>query len=105
MSLNHCSWNETLKLAVKQKSLWAVYFVGVSSDEKVESLELEDIDNTCKFISTRVLAIYPGDYNATVAVITGGLFFFDSEAEMDAFYDIFASSEVELAGLYACSPI
>lgn len=92
MSPEFCAWNEILKLAVKQKGKWACYVSGASEDESLND-----------FAAKRISELYPKGIETGVLVFDGGLFFFDTEAEMDAFYAIFSSIELDSSDIYACT--
>ena len=90
----YVDWTEINSLAVAQKGQWAVYIANhLNNDDK-------DI-HVWKYVCNKLQGkLEVGDL---FAIIHGGLFFFESEKEMNQFFEIFCQPPVESSAIYACS--
>jgi len=100
-------WHDVLSLAVKQSGKWAVYVSNGLGDTP------ED-DKVWDFIRESFQALYSTTRNAEnkyhsendeahFAVVVSGLVLFDTEEQMEEFYNVFAQPLTDSSGVYACT--
>ena len=95
-----CPWSEIQSLAVKQMGKPAVY-VG----NGLEYNKPQD-DEIWKFIMSEVKAIYGETdkfYDIMSGLVSGSMFFFDTEEEQYSFYRIFEQPLTDSSAVYACT--
>ena len=96
-----CNWVEINSLAVKSVGKHAVY---VSN-----GLEYEDTkdDEIWTFVCNEMKSIYgkdTSDFNSIMSnLISGGLFFFNTEEEQRRFYRVFEQPLTDSSAIYACT--
>jgi len=94
------NWIETVKLAVKQKNMPAVY---VTNGLEYETSEDTDIWN---FVMESMKEMFGEKTNEYYEVMTnmvyGGLFFFDTFEQAEQFYRIFDQPLTDSSKIYAC---
>lgn len=95
LNVTFSPWTEYLSLAVKQKGQFAVY---VSNNLDYDSKDDNMIWTEFMLRANKVL-----DLDKSIHIIYGGLFFFDTEDEMNTFFNLFTVSPIESSGLYACN--
>lgn len=99
-NIKFASWSGINKLAVKQMGKYAVY-VG----NGLAMLTQED-DAIWAFVMQKIKEMFGDDAVRSEWVsnlVEGGLFFFETEAEMDAFYSIFTAELTDSCAMYACT--
>lgn len=94
-------WNEINSLAVKQMGKPAVY---VSNNLEYDTPKDEEI---WVFICEQCKSLWedktPEYHNAMMSLVSGGLFFFDTEEEQHQFYKIFTQPLTDSSAVYACT--
>ena len=85
--------DDIISLAVKTKNKWAVYVANyLVFDYDYDTVAWDYIRDKC-------IELYPhNNGNIIVSLISGGLFFFDNETEMDEFFEIFNVRDITYAG-------
>ena len=94
-------WNEINSLAVKQMGKPAVYVqnnleYNTPKDEEIWLFIREQCKTLCGDNT-------PEYFNAMMSLVSGGLFFFDTEKEQQQFYKIFTEPLTDSSAVYACS--
>lgn len=97
MKQDYAGWQGANSLAVKQAGRWAVC-VSNGLD-----LEFEKDLVVWTFVLAEATKLLPPNDDLPGNLWVGGLFFFDTEAEMDAFYEIFAAPLTDSSAIYACT--
>lgn len=97
MKQNFAGWTDINKLAVKQVGRWAVY---VSNGLELATPKENAI---WEFVLAEIKKLYPDDVNMLCNLVQSGLFFFDTEAEMEAFYSIFDAPLTDSSAIFACT--
>jgi hypothetical protein len=95
-------WTRINELAVKATNRWACY---VSNGLDMNNPRDTEIWN---FIVEQIKSLCPKDSdiafsNTMSNLADSGLFFFDTEAELDAFYNIFSQPLTDSSAFYACT--
>ena len=93
-------WCKTNELAVKAECRWACYVSNsLDFDKPTDCDAWEFVDEQIKARGADEVTFS----NVMNNIIYGGLFFFDTETELDAFYRIFDQPLTYSSALYACT--
>jgi len=95
--MNTIDWTDINSFAVRHLQKWAAYVsIGEPSDE------------TLSFVQDQMTKLYgPGDAqrfnDISTLIFTGGMVLFDTEQEMDEFFNIFNQELTYKRGYYVCT--
>jgi hypothetical protein len=94
MEVSYMDWTRTNELAVKQKGQWSVYISNHLNYDDDDLHIWNTILNKCNPIM---------DIADVYSIMHGGLFFFNTEENMQEFFNIFNEDPIYSSGVYACS--
>ena len=104
--MNTIDWTDINSFAVRHLQKWAAYVsIGEPSDETLSFVR----DQVAKLYGRdQVTKLYgPGDAqrfnDISTLIFTGGMVLFDTEQEMDEFFDIFNQELTYKRGYYVCT--
>ena len=90
--------SETNSLAVKQVGKWAVYISNGLDVITPEEIAIWD------YVHREIRLLYALNSDLIMGdLIESGLFFFETESEMDRFFQIFSSPLTDSSAIYACT--
>ncbi len=88
--------NEIIEMAVKYKQKWAVY---VSNQLQYDASD----EHIWQMIVKRCATHKEITQEDIISIMQGGLFFFDTQEEMETFFNIFDKAPVYSSALFAMS--